>query len=171
MGHQNSAHSSYKEPRWTYSSTVEVESTGKIIVRAAGILALGSLLLGFFLPSTSPLTAQDVVWLSLAAIGGMLLVFLGPRGLRTTAKVSNDEVFLSATGFRTRLDLESIESVTNSYFPSGGYGYRYLGKGHRGFISGGAQVDILLKDGRQYTASVQSVDEFCSAITAAKRPR
>ena len=95
-------------------------------------------------------------------------MLLGPRWLRTTAKVDNDAVLLSSSGVRTRVPLEEIESVSNSYLPSGGYGYRYLGKGHRGFISGGPQVDIKLKDGREFTVSVRSVPEFCAAVKAAK---
>jgi hypothetical protein len=55
---------------------------------------------------------------------------------------------------RTRLPLEEIESVSTSYFPTGGYGYRFLGKGHRGFISGGPQIDIKPADGTEFTVSV-----------------
>lgn len=94
---------------------------------------------------------------------------MGPRALHTTAKVGADEVVLSTTGFRVRLKLQSIESITKSNFPSGGYGYRILGKGHHGFISGGPQVDIRLNDGREYTVSVKSEDEFLSAVATAKR--
>ena len=169
MRHQDSAHSSKGTAPWSYVSTVEVESTAKIIVRVAGILTLGSLLLGFLLPSNFPLDALDAVWISLAAIAGLLLIFLGPRALHTTAKVGADEVALSTTGVRVRLKLQSIESITKSNFPSGGYGYRFLGKGHRGFISGGPQVDIRLNDGREYTVSVKSEDEFLSAVATEKR--
>lgn len=168
MRHQDSSQGNVAATPWTYVSKVEVDSTGKTIIRVAGILTLGSLLLGFLLPSESPLTAQDTIWLTLAAIAGTLLIFLGPRALRTTAKVSADEIMLSTPGFRTCLNLQSVESITDSNFPSGGYGYRYLGKGHRGFISGGSQVDIKLKDGKNYTVSVTSVDDFASSVAAAK---
>lgn len=53
------------------------------------------------------------------------LISLGLEWLRTTAKVADGTVLLTASGVRTRLPLEEIESVTNSYFPSGGYGYRW----------------------------------------------
>jgi hypothetical protein len=168
MRQQDSSRSNVAALPWIYISSVEADSTAKIIIRGAGFLTLGSLLMGLLLPSESSATALDVLWMSLAALGGCLLIILGPRGLRTTAKVTSEEVVLFSTGFRVRLDLQSIESVTDSYFPSGGYGYRYLGKGHRGFISGGEQVDLRLKNGREYTVSVSSVDEFCAAITAAK---
>lgn len=168
MRHQNSVSGDRAARPCSYVSTVEVETTGKIIIRVAGILVLGSLLLGILLPSESPRTLHDAGWLSLAAIAGTLLIFLGPRALHTTVKVSTNEVTLFTTGFRTRLNMASIESVTNSNFPSGGYGYRYLGKGHRGFISGGPQVDIKLKDGMEYTVSVASVEEFSLAVAAAK---
>lgn len=155
-------------PQGTYVSTVEADSTAKIIIRGAGILTLGSLLLGLLVPSESSATTQDIFWISLAVLAGALLIFLGPRGLRTTAKVSTEEVSLFSTGFRARFPLPSIESVSDSYFPSGGYGYRYLGKGHRGFISGGEQVDIKLDDGREYTVSVNSAEDFCAAVESAK---
>lgn len=167
MRQQNSIRSSNGAP-WSYVSTVEAESTAKIIVRVAGVLSLGSLLLGFLLPSNFPLDATDVVWISLTSIAGVSFIFLGSRALQTTAKVGADGVVLSTSGIQVRLELQSIESIASSNFPSGGYGYRFLGKGHRGFISGGPQVDIRLNDGREYTVSVNSEDEFISAVTTAR---
>lgn len=168
MRHQDSAYSGNETAPWSYISTVEAESTAKIILRVAGVLTLGSLLLGFLLPTNYPLDALDVVGMSLAAIAGVLLIFFGPRALHTTAKVGANEVALSTTGFRVRLKLQCIESIAKSNFPSGGYGYRLLGKGHRGFISGGPQVDIRLNSGREYTVSVESEDAFISAVARAK---
>lgn len=171
MGHQDSADSNAALRSWIYVSTVGADSTAKVIMRGAGILILGSLLLGLFLPPEPSTIGLTVIWIPLLVVAAVLLIFLGPRWVRTTAKVGSEEVFLSSAGIRARLALDEIESVNNSYFPSGGYEYRYLGKGHRGFISGGAQVDIELKDGRKYTVSVQSIDEFCSAVSSAKTSR
>lgn len=168
MGHADSVESGKASTQWIYTSTVEAEPTAKIIIRVAGILTLGSLLLGFFLPSNTSLGAHDAVWLSVATLIGILLIAWAPRAFHTKANVGPGEVLLSTTGFRVRLDPQSIESVTKSNFPSGGYGYRLLGKKHRGFISGGPQVDIRLTDGREYTVSVKSDDEFCSAVTASR---
>ncbi|GAB3529462.1 hypothetical protein [Arthrobacter monumenti] len=171
MGHQDSADSSVAPQPRTYVSTVEADSTAKVIMCGAGILILSSLLLGLFLPPETSSTGLAVIWIPLLVVAAAMIIFLGPRWARTTAKVGGEGVFLSSAGIRARLPLNEIDSVKNSYFPSGGYGYRYLGKGHRGFISGGAQVDIELKNGRKYTVSVQSVDSFCSAVSAAKTPR
>lgn len=137
-------------------------------MRGAGILTIGSLFLGQLLPSEPPTTWQEAILISVLAAFGALLVILGPRWLRTTAKVGENDILLSSAGIRARLPLEAVGTVTDSHFPSGGYGYRYLGKGHRGFISGGAQVDISMRDGREYTVSVQSTDEFRSAVFGAK---
>lgn len=169
MGHHDSADSNVAPQPWTYVSTVEADSTARVILRGAGILILGSLLLGFFLPPKP--SGLAVVWIPLLVVTVAMLTFLAPRWARTTAKVGSEGVFLSSAWGRARLPLDEIESLNNSYFPSGGYGYRYLGKGHRGFVSGGAQVDIELRNGRKYTVSVQSVDSFCSAVSAAKTPR
>ncbi|WP_343831185.1 hypothetical protein [Glutamicibacter creatinolyticus] len=48
MGHADSVESGKASTQWIYTSTVEAEPTAKIIIRVAGILTLGSLLLGFF---------------------------------------------------------------------------------------------------------------------------
>ena len=96
MRQQNSIRSSNGAP-WSYVSTVEAESTAKIIVRVAGVLSLGSLLLGFLLPSNFPLDATDVVWISLTSIAGVSFIFLGSRALQTTAKVGVDGVVLSTS--------------------------------------------------------------------------
>lgn len=168
MREQGSNNSNKAATPWTYTSTVGADFTAKIIIRGAGILTLGSLLMGFLLPSSSSFTGLDAVWLSLAIIGSAMLILLGPRALRTTAKVRADEVLLSTMGIKARIDPQAIKEVTNSNFPSGGYGYRNLGKMHRGFISGGAQADIKVMDGREYTVSVESVGDFCAAVAAAK---
>jgi hypothetical protein len=159
-------------PRWIYTSTAAADATARAIIRGAGALTLGSALLALALPPKSTPTGAEAIWIPVVVAGlvglGLTLIFLGPRWLRTTAKVSDAAVLLSASGVRTRLPLEEIESVSNSYFPSGGYGYRYLGKGHRGFISGGPQIDLKLKDGREFTVSVRSVPDFCTAVEEAK---
>ncbi|GAA3400805.1 hypothetical protein [Pseudarthrobacter polychromogenes] len=161
-------------PHQPYISVVEADSTAKVIIRGAGILALGSALLGCLLTPEPPAAGAGGSWVYLAAAMtaalGALLVFWGPRWLRTTAKVGPAQVTLSTSGIRAHFPLQDIASVTDSYFPSGGYGYRYLGRNHRGFISGGGQVDIKLKDGREYTVSVQSVSVFCSAVGAGGQP-
>lgn len=161
-------------PEWTYISTVGADATAKAIIRGAGVLTLGSALLALVLPPKSFPTGQEALWIPVVAglVGlGCALMFLGPRWLRTTAKVGSDAVLLSASGVRTRVPVEEIEAVTNSYFPSGDYGFRYLGKGHRGFISGGPQVDIKLIGGWEFTVSVWSVPEFCAAVKDAKEQR
>jgi len=159
-------------PEQAYTSIVAADSTAKVIIRGAGVLTLGSALLALVLPPESSPRGQEAIWIPAFVAGlmglGCALIFLGPRWLMTTAKVGEDAVFLSASGVRARLPLEEIESVSTSYFPSGGYGYRYLGKGHRGFISGGPQVDIKLADGKEFTVSVKSVPEFCTAVETAK---
>lgn len=168
MGHQDQDHGDMAPSPWVLVSIAEADNTAKLIMRGAGALILISLLWGLFLPSESSTTGPDAMWLSPLVVLAAMLIFLGPRWLRTSAKIGPDEVSLSCVGFRVRLPLRGIESVSDSRFPSGGYGYRFLGKGHRGFISGGPQVDILIRDGREYTVSVQSVDDFCSAIAAAQ---
>ncbi len=168
MGQQDQDHGDMAPPPWVLVSIAEADTTAKLIMRGAGVLILVSLLWALILPSGSSMTGPDAIWLSPLVVFGAMLIFVGPRWLRTTAKVGPDEVFLSCVGFRARLPLCGIESVTNSRFPGGGYGYRFLGKGHRGFISGGPQVDIKMRNGREYTVSVQSVDEFRSATTAAQ---
>ena len=156
------------QPQWLHVSEVDADITARILLRGAGILTVGSLILAQLLPSESAPTAQEAILMAvLTALGSLLLVF-GPRWLKTTAKVGEYDIFLSSAGIRARLPLAEVESVVDSHFPSGGYGYRYLGKGHRGYISGGTQVDIGLKNGREYTVSVQSADEFRSAICSAQ---
>ena len=167
-------HSNTSPPHQPYISVVEADSTAKMIIRGAGILAVGSTLLGFLLTPAPPAAVSGAAWVYLAAAMpaalGALLVFWGPRWLRTTAKVGPAQVTLSTSGIRAHFPLQDIASVTDSFLPSGGYGYRYLGRNHQGFISGGCQVDIKLKDGRKYTVSVQSVPEFCSAVRAGGQP-
>ncbi|MCW2131704.1 hypothetical protein [Arthrobacter sp. VKM Ac-2550] len=88
--------------------------------------------------------------------------------MKAKAIVTADEVALSSSGFRTRIFLGDNESIDRSYFPTLGYGYRHLGKDHRGFIACGPQARILLHSGNQYEVSVESVDDFRSGVSAAK---
>ncbi|NMR30915.1 hypothetical protein [Crystallibacter degradans] len=102
----------------------------------------------------------------LVIVLGVGIFFAAPL-LQPTAVVTTDDVLLSCSCFRKRIPLRDIASVDPSSFPTLGYGYRILGKNHRGFIAGGPQVRILLDSGKQYEVSVESVEDFISAISAA----
>ncbi|WP_155838747.1 hypothetical protein [Arthrobacter castelli] len=102
------------------------------------------------------------------AIGLLVLsviIVLG-RTVGVVVQIDQGIVSLKCTRFfRATFPVHDVVAITNgSPVFTGGYGYRILGKNHRGFIVGGPQVTLELADGRVYTASVPSVEEFRTAM-------
>ncbi len=95
-----------------------------------------------------------------------ILVLVVSFLITASAQVAKEEVTLRcAWVFSAKIPVADIARAEDDMnFPNAGFGYRILGKNHRGFIVGGPQATLHLHDGRQYTVSVDSVDEFCEAV-------
>lgn len=112
MGPHHIAEQNTSSPQWNYISRVEADFTARLLMRGAGILTIGSLIAGWLLPSASSTTAQEAIAMAVLAAFGALLAFLGPRWLRTTAKVGENDILLSSAGIRALLPLYEVETVT-----------------------------------------------------------
>lgn len=137
----------------------------RLIQRIAGILTAASGVLGILLAFEELSAGQLIAMLLITALG--IGIFVAAPYLKVTAVVTDDTVKISCSGFRASICLADIAAVDASNFPTLGYGYRHLGRNHRGFIAGGPQVRVLLHSGKQYEVSVDSVEDFRAAVGAA----
>lgn len=157
-------------PISVYQSTVKPGPLFRGILWGALIAAFISLLinLAFAAGETTPRKTFETV-------GGVVILVLLLVGLFTvtvSAKVTADgRVQLACLGnIRTTIRAAEVVSVReDSNFPTAGFGYRILGRMHKGFILGGPQASILLRDGRKFTVSVPSPEAFKAAIMQHRR--
>lgn len=150
-----------------YRSSVTPDRTLMTILRVAGGVGIVSVLLVPLVNNSE--TGSQKMFEIISGLIISLAILTSSFLLKVTAKVTNDQVILKcARIFKGTIPLAEIDrTADDSNFPAVGYGYRILGKNHRGFIMGGPQATLVLRDGRQYTVSVESVDAFCSAVNKA----
>lgn len=148
-----------------YYSEVKASRTVKAIVVAVVAVVLVSAAANLIGGGMTTAT----MW---AAIIGLLIVVVLlalAQSVAVVVQVKDEMISLSCMRFfRASFPVKDVTAVEDgSKFFAGGYGYRIIGPNHRGFIMGGPQVTMQLKDGRFYTASVPSVEGFRTATMKA----
>lgn len=151
-----------------YKSTVTPNWTMTSIFRIASILGIIAALVNPLLDTGESESRKILESVSLIIIS--ILVFITSFLITASAQVTEGKVVLRCAWiFSAKIPVTDIaRAVDDSNFGNAGFGYRILGKNHRGFIMGGPQATLHLHDGRQYTVSVDCVDEFCAAINKQK---
>ncbi|GAA1495695.1 hypothetical protein [Paeniglutamicibacter kerguelensis] len=139
---------------------------GLVFKAIAGILLLVGLLLAFF---DSGSGVMDRIVGAGAVLGAAAGLWFLPGALVARTEVTTDEIVVQCMKvFRVTLRIADVQGVVDdSNLPTGGYGLRWVGKGHHAFVSGGSQVTVTMKSGKLYTISVESVEGFLGAYGTA----
>ncbi len=93
---------------------------------------------------------------------GLLITFM-----TVTVKVDQHNVMIAFCDiFKRRLPRDDIAMVTtdNAAGPSG-YGFRYMGPGMVGYLVGGPEINIEMKNGQIVIASTDHPDLFMDVLT------
>lgn len=136
---------------------------GLILKVVAGIVLFTGVLMAFVSGAGSVSETVLVLGLNLLLALGL---FLLPKTFATRSEITANEVKIETMKvFKATLPVVEISrAFSDPGLFSGGYGLRFISKGHRAYISGGEQVTIELYDGRAYTLSVESAQRFLDEL-------
>lgn len=136
---------------------------GLILKVVAGIVLFTGVLMAFVSGSESMSGTLLILSVNfLAALG----LFLLTKILVTRSEITEHEIKVETMKiFKATLPVAEVsQAFADPGLFTGGYGLRFISKGHRAYISGGEQVSIEMRDGRAYTLSVESAQSFLDAL-------